>query len=344
MPTVDSSDKSNLPVQHDQRLGEHDERKRRRRAENADQGSHAWRKLGLTNAPMASSERERGQQREIDESVLRVRPRARARSRRRCADADACARPWACAAPNADWAHYSSWRLTPSTGCNQIMVLPAGGKFRRRWQPRNITRTRSQVRRSSSSPDTTSTGLAFFAHAIHDGEQRFLRFHVDARRRVDQHQHVSGWWRARAITTFCSVAAREAGHRVIRSLTSAMPSASIMRLARMRSSSPATRCRTCRRVRAIVIDAFSAIDCDEHEPLAMAGPSARSRRRARSAAGTSPGGSVTAADATVPRVAAGSAPRSLPRRSCGRSMSRRSSRSTSPRLTAERHAFVVRAR
>ena len=62
--------------------------------------------------------------------------------------------------------------------------------------PWRMTSTRSQVRRSSSSPLTTRIALPSRAHALDDGEERLLRLDVDAGGRVHQHQDRGRRWRA----------------------------------------------------------------------------------------------------------------------------------------------------
>ena len=59
-------------------------------------------------------------------------------------------------------------------------------------RPWNITRTRSQMRRSSSSSETISTPVPRSAAVLDGAEQGLLGAHVDARGRVDQHQQPAG--------------------------------------------------------------------------------------------------------------------------------------------------------
>ena len=208
MPTVDSSDKSNLPVSTISDSAS-------TTSASAADAPRTLIRFALREKARADEradreqQRERGQQREI------AKPRE-FDARTLAAHADACA-PGAAPAERRTRERYSSWRLTPSTDAiSSWSCQPAGNSAA--IAPRNMTRTRSQVRRSSSSPDTTSTALPSSRTRSTTDEQRFLGFHVDAGGRVDQHQHVGIGCECARHHDFLLVAARQAGYRVLRPL------------------------------------------------------------------------------------------------------------------------------
>ena len=167
-----------LARQHDQRFGEHDERERRRRAENADQ-VRLREKARADERADREQQHERGQQREIAKP-REFDARRVARRRRRGGRAPAM---------RADSERYSSWRLTPSTDAiSSWSCQPAGNSATMRAAEHHEDAVAGAQVVEFARDDQHR--LALVAHAIDDREQRFLRFHVDAGGRVDQHEHL----------------------------------------------------------------------------------------------------------------------------------------------------------
>src|SRR4051794_6560489 len=168
MPTVDSSDKSNLPV------STISDSASTTSASAADAPSTLIRfarvrKLGLTNAPITISSTSAGNNASSRKRASCERPRLpRKADADADADADACAWTWACAAPNAGLGTLFFMETYSFNGCNQILVLPSRGKFRGDTASEHDenTVTGAQIVEFAGHDQH---GLAFFAHAIHDG-------------------------------------------------------------------------------------------------------------------------------------------------------------------------------